>query len=344
VVSQPAGPADGSPFCVIGIGASAGGVDALTKVFSQLRAEMSGAILVVLHLAPASRSLLPSILDRLTPLSVRTAEDGEPIEWGQVYVAPPDHHLLVQDGRIALTRGPKENGVRPAVDTMFRSLAATFGSKAVAVVLSGALGDGSNGALAVARAGGMVIVQDPEEAVVPSMPERALAAVGDVDHVLPASAIGELLANMTETPVKMLEDRAMVAPQDPIEESRHRPEGPATGYTCPECSGALWELREGEIVRYRCRVGHSYSEDAILVEQGSAVEAALWAALEVLEERAELLRRIADRRPDVHAGLYQRLKTGAQDALDRADLIRRALAVGGDGPLTLTEDGEVVER
>lgn len=317
------------PARVIGIGASAGGVDALGKVVAGLPADLPHAVLIVLHLSATGRSMLPGILDRVCALPVRAAEQGEPLRRGTILVAPPDRHLLAVDGHVTLTAGPKENASRPAVDPMLRSLASAFGPAAVAVILSGALGDGSNGALAVADAGGTVLVQDPADALVTSMPERALAAVGERVHLaLPAGELGRALAELPARKTNMREHAFMDMPGDPVEASRHRPEGPASGFTCPECSGALWQLREGESMRYRCRVGHAYSEDAMLVEQGTAVEAALWAALEVLEERAEMLRDMAERRARLHPRTRQRLEASAAEALERGELIRRAL---GDG-------------
>jgi two-component system, chemotaxis family, protein-glutamate methylesterase/glutaminase len=313
---------------IIGIGASAGGIDALLKVMAALPGDLRHPVCIVVHLPPTGRSLLPQILDRRCPLTVVTAEHGARLRPGHAYVAPPDRHLLVRDGHIELTRGPKENGVRPAVDTMLRSMAAAVDGRSVAVVLSGALGDGSDGARIVARAGGEVIVQSPDDALVPSMPERALASVGDDALVLPAEEIAAVLAALGAPESR--EEGEVSRPGDLIEESRHRPAGPATGFTCPECSGALWEIRDGDLVRYRCRIGHAYSEDAMLVEQGSAVEAALWSALEALEERAELLNRIAELRAQRHPGAQRSLKQAAEDALTRADLIRRALTTGAE--------------
>jgi two-component system chemotaxis response regulator CheB len=161
---------------VVGIGASAGGVDALMRLFRALQRDVPAAVLVVLHVPATGRSLLAPILDRHTDLDVRVAEHGEAIVPGRVYVAPPDRHLVVHDGTVHLERGPKENAVRPAVDPMLRSLAAAYGEHGIAVILSGALGDGSSGALAVKLAGGTVIVQDPADATVPSMPESACAS------------------------------------------------------------------------------------------------------------------------------------------------------------------------
>jgi two-component system chemotaxis response regulator CheB len=318
------------PVRVIGIGASAGGVDVLVKLVSALPADLPHAVCIVLHVPPAGRSMLGTILGRYTALPVITPQRREPLAAGRIFVAPPDRHLLVRPGYVVLDRGPKENGVRPAVDTMLRSLAAAYGAEGVAVILSGALGDGANGALAVAQAGGTVIVQDPEDAVVPSMPERALATVGPVDRVVPAAELGATLAALPDAAAEVREHVGISAPGDMIEESRNRPEGPATGFTCPECSGALWEVREGELLRYRCRIGHAYSEDAMLIEQGSSVEAAMWSALEVLEERVELLKTMAERRAGSHPRLYERLRAGARDAEERAGLLRRALTAGGD--------------
>lgn len=317
------------PTRVIGIGASAGGLEALIKVVRTIPADFPAALCIVLHVPPLGRSLLAPILDRRAELPVRTAQHGEELVAGRAYVAPADRHLLIADGRIELSRGPKENGVRPAVDVLLRSVA-RYRRRAVAVVLSGTLGDGSAGALAVERAGGTVIVQDPLDALFPSMPETALAAVGGVDHVVAAGELGELLENIAHEPVREEEDvRVTVDERDP---AFQRPQGPATGFTCPECSGAVWELREGELIRYRCRVGHAYSEEAFITDQRTTVEAAMWTALEVLEERVELLRRMAERHGGANARLRRRLETAADNALERAELIRRALRADAEPP------------
>jgi two-component system, chemotaxis family, protein-glutamate methylesterase/glutaminase len=316
---------------VVGIGASAGGVDALTRLFGRVKDSLPAAVLVVLHVPATGRSLLAPILDRRTALDVRVAEDGEALAPGRVYVAPADRHLVVADGRVRLERGPKENAVRPAVDPMLRSLAASYGDQAVAVVLSGALGDGSSGALAVKLAGGTVIVQDPEDATVPSMPESALQAVGEADAVLTADAIGPELARLAEGAAGMRQDMDVAPVSEPSDEGP----GPPTSYSCPECQGPLWQVEEGELMRYRCRVGHGYSEDSLLIEQGTAVEAALWSALEALEERAEFLARVAQRHGDRRPRLRDRFERAAADALERAALIRRALGTAGEPPPVL---------
>ena len=319
---------------VVGIGASAGGIDALIRLLGEVQAGLPAALLVVLHVPATGRSLLAPILDRRTALDVRVAEDGEELVAGRVYVAPPDRHLIVADGRIRLERGPKENAVRPAVDPMLRSLAAAFGEDAVAIVLSGAMGDGSSGALAVRLAGGKVIVQDPEDAAVPSMPESAMQAVGAADAVLDAEAIGRELARLGDGRAKLRDNAAVPTPSD-LAETPARPSDPPTSFSCPECNGPLWQVEEGDLVRYRCRVGHGYSEDSLLIEQGSAVEAALWSALEALEERAEFLTRVAQRHGAARPRLRDRFERAAADAVARAELIRKALGTSGEPPRAL---------
>jgi two-component system chemotaxis response regulator CheB len=235
---------------------------------------------------------------------------------------------MLADAHLQLDRGPKENGVRPAVDVLLRTLADAYGARSIAVILSGAMGDGAAGALAVRNAGGLVLVQDPDDATVASMPESATRAIGQPDAVLSATEIGHELGRLV-APERMGETAAMQV-ENPLAESAVRPEGPPSPFTCPECNGPLWELKGGDVVRYRCRVGHSYSEEAMVVEQGSAMEAALWSALEALEERAEFLRRVAARHGDRRPRLRDSLTSAAEDALERAELIRRALGTGGD--------------
>ena len=214
------------PSLVVGIGASAGGVDPLRTVVSRLPGDFDAAVCIVLHLPAGGKSLLAPILARHTTLETAVAVDGEPVLAGRIYVAPADLHLTVQGGRIALSRGPKENGARPAVDAMLRALAHDYGPRATAVVLSGALGDGSAGAAAVAAAGGTVVVQDPSEALVPSMPESALRAVGGHAIVLPIDEIGAALAALATEHHAIREDVGMVPDSpDPVAEPAPLPEG-----------------------------------------------------------------------------------------------------------------------
>jgi two-component system chemotaxis response regulator CheB len=219
------------------------------------------------------------------------------LEVGHIYVAPPDRHLLVGPGRLALDAGPKENSVRPAIDPLFRSAASVYGERAAAVVLSGALGDGASGAAIVAAAGGPVFVQDPVDAMVPSMPEATLRGVPGARALTPeaiAAALAEFARGLPEPEAH----EPWSGGGDHVEPARqaHRvPEGPASGFTCPECHGPLWELYEHEQVLYRCRVGHVFEEHSLVAAKDREVESALWSAVEALEERADLMERVAAR-------------------------------------------------
>ena len=307
-----------------------------------LPAELDAAVCVVLHIPATGRSLLAPILARQSDLEVVVAEHEALLEAGRVYVAPPDRHLTVVGNQVRLSRGPKENAARPAVDPLLRSLAAEYGDRAVGVILSGALGDGSSGAVAIAEAGGNVIVQDPEEATVPSMPDSALRAVGTAAESLPLDEMAERLVEIARSTSGM-RDHVVVTPLgDLIPGPSERPNGPPSGFTCPECHGPLWEVDEGQVRRYQCRVGHAYSEESLVVEQGSAVEAALWSALEALEERAEFLGRLAARfgdKPRLHA----RHGRAARDAHERSELILRSLGASGDDTHALDLQAEAAE-
>jgi two-component system chemotaxis response regulator CheB len=298
---------------VIGVGASAGGVDALIQIVRMLPADLAAAVCIVLHVPATGRSLLGPILARRTQLEVSQPADGEPLRPGRLYVAPPDRHLTVGAGRLALGRGPKENGVRPAVDSMLRSLAHSYRENAVAVILSGALGDGSLGALAVKQAGGTVIVQDPDDATVPSMPESAIAAVGDVDEVLTAEMIGPALHRLAGVAPPRREELVMMGGDAALDAEPDRSASPPSGFTCPECHGPLWEVAEGD-------------------------------PLEALEERAEFLNRMSARHLEGRPQLHDRFAGAAADARERAELIRRALGIQGEAPKAFDmQSAEVAE-
>ncbi len=297
---------------MIGVAASAGGVEALRHVVGDLPGDLPAAVCVVLHIPATGRSLLAPILDRAGELSATVAEHGGRIEPGVVYVAPADHHLLVRRETLELNRGPKENGVRPAADPLLRSLAHAWGAAAIGVVLSGARDDGAAGVAAVAAGGGTVVVQDPDDAVVPGMPESAIAATTP-DHVVRLAEMGALLTSLVGAGPPR--ERGL-APEPDAREPR--PAGPPSAFSCPECGGPLWDLHDGPLVRYRCRVGHTYSQHAMVDAQAEAVEAALWRALELLEARDELLGRIG----------AERATRARRDVADRASLLRRAISLG----------------
>ena len=284
------------------IGTSAGGVEALTVLARGLPAGFPGSIFVVMHIPAQSHSLLPAILSRYGHLPAVHPVDGDQIKPGHIYIAPPDHHMLLESGFIRLNRGPRENRHRPSIDPMFRSAAVAYGPRVVGLVLTGSLDDGTAGLLAVKRSGGIAVVQDPQDALYPSMPQNALQNV-EVDHRLPMNEIPGLLVRLAGTPIP---EGAVPVPEDVntelqmVEMEAQSPEdlqrlGVASIYTCPECHGTLWEMHNDHLLRFRCRVGHAYTAESLLVDHDESLEAALWAALRALEESASLSRRLAER-------------------------------------------------
>lgn len=251
---------------LIVIGASAGGVEALSNLVRELPAELPAAILIVIHIPVHGKSVMPTILNRAGALLAVHPQDGQPIQPGQIYVAPTNHHLLVKHNTIHLTLGPKENGHRPAIDPLFRTAARYYGPRAVGVILSGLLDDGTAGLLAIKKQGGVALVQDPEEAFYDSMPRSAIANVA-VDHVLTLSGIAARLVQLAQEPVKPLPKPVpefMEVEADMAEldiDALQRPERPGqpSGFACPDCGGALWDLKDSQGLRFRCRTGHAYS-------------------------------------------------------------------------------------
>jgi two-component system, chemotaxis family, protein-glutamate methylesterase/glutaminase len=288
------------------IGASAGGLRALSEIVSGLPPTLSVAIVIVVHTRAEGTSFLPDILSRDTTLPVSFARHRARLRPGHIYVAPPDRHLFVDRDSLKLTRGPKENGFRPAVDPLFRTAARAYGASVMGIILSGALDDGTYGLMAIKACGGIAVAQDPEEATHPVMPLNAIRYV-QVDHVLRASAIASLIANGSNgTPAgkgAQSMKRQRPAPRKVIDENQIDTEveemqqefGPPSGLTCPDCGGALWELHDGALTRYRCHVGHQFSLESLDAEQQEALEDALWTAVRMLEERAALRQRMAER-------------------------------------------------
>jgi len=288
------------------LGASAGGVEAVSAAVAGLPADLNAAVCVVIHLRPDASSRLPQILARAAALPVVAARNGMPLQPGVVHVCVPDLHMLIDSGeddrgRVRLVRGPRENRTRPAVDPLFRSAALAFGPRVVGVVLSGALDDGTAGLWAVKDRGGIAVVQDPDDAAVRSMPSSAIAEV-TVDHVASAHELGPLLARLVREPVPAQEPRGRQATDELArevgisaidEESHSRSEryGQPSRFTCPDCGGVLWELGGEGPLRFRCEVGHAHSAATLAETQTEAAEAAMWSALRALEDKAELARR-----------------------------------------------------
>lgn len=316
---------------IVVVGASAGGVEALRDIVRILPADLPASMFVTVHFPEGGKSVLPQILNRAGSLRAGHATDGEAIEPRRIYVAPPDHHLLVHNGTIRLSRGPRENGYRPAVDPMFRSAAVRFGPRVIGIVLSGNLDDGTSGLAAVKRHGGLALVQDPQDALFDSMPRSAIehvrvdrvASAGEIARVIvdcvrqsvPEEATGPVLADVRE-------DEYSEADVSVIEAPDEHP-GEVSAFSCPDCGGVLWRIEEGDFVRFRCRVGHGWTADALVAEQADQVDDALWAALRALEERAALLRSLVTRY--TRAGsktLAARFEAQAEQVETRGRLVR----------------------
>jgi two-component system, chemotaxis family, protein-glutamate methylesterase/glutaminase len=329
---------------IIVIGGSAGSIESVAEVARGLPPDFPGSVFVVVHFPGSARSSLPRILSRAGPLPVHHARDGEPVESGRIYVAPPDCHLLLSHNNLRLTRGPKENGHRPAIDPLFRTASHSYGPRVVGVVLSGNLNDGTAGLLAIKQRGGVAVVQSLETALYQGMPQSAIDHVA-VDHVLSPPAIPLLLAELVRQSVQPW--KVVPMPDDPeLQQSdefaltdRHKQPGVPSTMTCPECHGTLWEVKDEELVRFRCRVGHAYSDEALLVHQGEQLEAALWTALRALEEHAALGRRLAARANSRgHAHSASAFTEQAMAAEHHASVIRVVLDKGirtGESPETL---------
>lgn len=276
---------DGVVRAVVGIGASAGGFEPLLTVAGGLPADLPAAVLVVVHLPATRESLLVPLLARVCRLEVVGAEDGQRLAPGGVYVAGPDRHLLVQRDRVRVVAGPKENGHRPAVDPLFRSIARDWGAASAAVVLSGALSDGAAGMAAIADAGGLTVVQDPTDAAVASMPQSAVHAVA-VDAVVPASEIAALLVERIGA-IGAADPEGVDADELELLGDGAREEGPTT-FVCPDCGGVLNRLAEDRVLAFRCQVGHRWSGDDLRASLHGKVEDAIWVALRVLDEQIHL--------------------------------------------------------
>lgn len=319
---------------ILVIGASAGGVDALKKLLAPLPADLDASLFIVWHMSPSVRGVLPQILSRVTSIAVSHALDGESIQSNRIYVAPPDQHMLLENGYIRLTRGPKENRFRPAIDPLFRSAALKYSNRVIGIILSGALDDGTAGLWTIKQRGGLALVQDPADAETASMPESAIRQV-DVDYVLPAGQLAARLVelvNQTVAPPEEIDDletqktdlEIRIAAQENDVAMNILSYGTFSPYTCPECHGVLTMLQEGSLARFRCHTGHAYSVDTLLVAVTEAVEDNLYSTMRSMEEAIILLNHLGDHfaeanQPKLAALYFQK----AQEAQSRADLVRQ---------------------
>jgi two-component system, chemotaxis family, protein-glutamate methylesterase/glutaminase len=348
---------------VVVIGASAGGVETLLRVVSGLPSDLAASVCIVLHLAPGAASALPAILQRRSRLPCRAAVDGEPLRSGEILVAPPDRHLTIEDGHVALTVGPRENGHRPSVDTLFRTAAAAQDGGVIGVVLSGTRDDGTAGLAVIKAAGGTALVQDPTEAIYPGMPASALGAVavdvvatsGDmaaaivtaVNHAPPPRPNGGSNPGPHGNPGDSAEsdpDDPVVAGNPSLAEEPLGSNGDALASTCPECGGVLTERDEAGVPQWRCRVGHRYSSESLADAQAQGVEAALWAAIRALEDRAALLERLAGQAEERGFGSSaQAFFERAGEAQVQAGVVRSALSRAAATSLQAVAGSEEVE-
>ena len=323
---------------IIVIGASTGGLEAFKTLVQQFPTDLAAAVFLVWHMSPHTQSALPAILSKAGKLPASTGVDGEPIHQGRIYLAPPDHHLVLEADHVRLTRAPKENRFRPSIDPLFRSAAYAYGSRVIGVILTGALDDGTAGLWAIKDQGGIAIVQEPQEAQEPSMPRSALQHV-QVDHCLPVAEIAPTLLRLVkesvgeklERPISAeLEIETKIAKQEEGLQVGIMKLGEFSAFTCPECHGALLQIKNGSLTRFRCHTGHAFSSESLLAALAESSENALWNALRALEETMLLLTHLAQHASS--ANQSQRataLQQEIQREQKRAVMIRALIAQRG---------------
>lgn len=324
------------------IGASAGGVAALRQLAAALPPTFPAPVLIVLHVG-AHESVLPALIGSNCPLSVAHARDGEPLVGGTIRIAPPDRHLMVVDGSLRLTRSPKENFARPAIDPLFRSAALAAGDRVLGVVLTGMLDDGTVGLQAIKAAGGVAIVQDPADAQEPSMPASALSHVA-VDHCVALAEIPPLLTRLVSKPLahgstKMTEQRGRISHEQALslgtgDYLEHlRAIGEPSPFTCPECHGGLWQVSGSAPRRYRCHTGHAFTTRTLDLAIERETDAALWNALRALHEHASVLdQRAAQSRADNLVEEAARLDEVSRRVARQSRVLRALLERSSDSP------------
>jgi two-component system chemotaxis response regulator CheB len=322
------------PDRVVVIGASAGGVTALRQLVSLFPRGSNAAYFVVMHIPPHTPSELHLILQQATELTVTAAADEEPIVADHVYVASADRHLMMTDTRVRLTRGPRECRSRPAVDALFRSAAAAFGKRAVGVVLTGFLDDGTAGLWAIKDSGGTALVQHPDNAEHSSMPRSAMQHV-DVDMVGTLAQLGDRISTIVMQPCDMSEPAApgwalrtevTIAEEGNGLRAGVMELGKVSKFTCPDCNGVLVQIEQGRVLRFRCHTGHAFSLKTLLAEVNESIDTGLWSALRAVEERILLLTQIARLEEDGGERLGSvEAMAQADGAKKQAETLRRLL-------------------
>ena len=333
---------------IIVIGGSSGATAPLKIILGALPADLPAAVFIVLHIPARSLGLLATVTAAAAHLPVHAALDGMAILPGNIYLGVPDHHLIVQDGQLRLGRGPRENMARPSIDPLFRSAAAAYGSRVIGVLLSGLLNDGSAGLEAIKRCGGMVIVQDPADAIADEMPRSGMSAV-TVDLSVPSRRLGDVLSDLVHEPAG---PRRPVPPDIRLEidiAAGERVDSQVLGriadpapLTCPHCSGVLSTIRDAKPLRFRCQVGHAYTADVVAKQQENVVDEALRVALRIIEERAELVTRMAqDGRSAGRPAVAEMYEERAAEYRTYAETVRQAVLLSLPRPeLPASEDDE----
>lgn len=317
------------------IGASAGGFDSLKKLVSGFSPDLDASIFIVWHISPDISGILPQVLSQHGPLPAANAIDGEPIHKSRIYVAPPDHHLLIENDTIRVKKGPKENLFRPAIDPLFRSAAYHYGNRVIGVILSGALDDGVAGLWTIKQNGGLAVVQDPREAVVPSMPAIAIRDVA-VDHIVPIAEMADLLTDLCETEIaspagestkdELTKKEIEIAEGENAFRTGVFQMGELTPFTCPECHGVLAQITEGARARYRCHTGHAFSAETLLMAVNENIEDSIYNAIRGLEENVMLLNHVGDHFAEMNesrraAEYFKR----AKEMSKKSDLLRETI-------------------
>lgn len=321
------------------IGGSSGSFDAFKAIAAGLPADLGISVFIVWHMSPNIEGVLPRVLSNSGRLNAVEARDGEPIEPNRIYVARPDHHLLLEDGRVRVAKGPKENRFRPAVDPLFRSAAISYGTRVTGMILSGALDDGTSGLWTIKQRGGIAVVQDPNNAEMPSMPESAIREV-DVDYIVSVAEMADLISRISkeeapagfEVPMQYEDKNELamaeikIALEDNAFETGILQFGEFSPFSCPECKGVLSKIKDGGRARFRCHTGHAYSADSLLSALTENIESSLWNAVRGVDESVILLNHIGDHFAEMNQGvLAAKFFQKARVAEDRNEVIRTAI-------------------
>ncbi|MBD2113988.1 MULTISPECIES: chemotaxis protein CheB [Cyanophyceae] len=321
------------PPMIVAVGASAGGMHALMKLTAQLPKDFPAAVFVVNHMsADIKGDVLVRALSESGGLTCEQAHDEQPFQSGHIYLAPPDQHILLVEEKILVTKGARENRYRPAIDPLFRSAAVAYGNRVIGIILTGYLDDGTSGMMAIKRCGGVCIAQDPLDASYPDMPQSVITNVG-VDYCLPIADMGTLLSELVR---RNLPDRQQ-PPKDIVIEAEiaqrvlsDLPSVEALGeqvpFNCPDCGGVLWQMAEGDLLRYRCHTGHAFTSAVLLAQQTAKIEETLWVALRMFEERQNLIATMGQKQGN-SSSILQRV----QDSQIHIERIRAMLKATHEG-------------